>query len=361
MENSPFKTLVMEIRPRLQSVNVYIILNAPAESVALNLNADNFEVIIDGKTCKYPCNNFKILADSLTLLHIREKFISFRFLTNNANDCLGQFKTEFLRFKRSVNKNTHETFLTKNTPYEIQCVNCSQTLNKSIIFERVLPLPSELADASEWFCHGDNIDKSVDLNPKLTDIFYTETHAHLNASLFQNILITNKTFVCKRCLFWLGIFADKATARVWFNTVIFKSEQAIHKQLPLEDVFTSVRAILNSSPLNFAKILLLCQVSDLKIDYILLWVVEAKLQVVFDCEDGKNDCSIAKVLFRYENVEDEVLKQWQSDNNICTLSVSKTMIIELLKHLYKYNKFLPEEFSCSNGFNVSYLPLYNGS
>lgn len=360
-----YESLVMEIRPRLQSVNVYIVLKQKSSSdIDLILNCNDFSIVLEGNVHKILCTGVNILPESLSSLQINGLHVSFRFQTNsNPQDFTGRFKAEFLQppqlqkhIKKSVN------WLKRNTNYSIFCSNCRQTFCNNVSFQRVLPLPSDHLDLSDWFCHGHNIDTNTNLNPNANDIFYTETYVHLANSLINgDVIKSDKVIVCKRCLLWLGLKVNDLVVKIWFNTVSFKSDDETYHSSPLNDVHLVTNEILSSSFLNMAKIVFHCQINNNVKNYILLWVIEKKLNLQADVSKGIKNCDVAKVLFKFEEEESPLVLEWQKESVTTAMCISKPMMVELLKHLYKINKMFPEEFRVTNGFFVSYLCLYENS
>lgn len=357
-----YVSLIMEIRPRLQSVNVYIVLKQKTTDVNVVLNHNDISINVEGSVYKIPCVGVNILPESLSSLQINGFHVSFRFQTdNNPQDLTGRFKAEFLQPPRTQNYvATNTNWLKKNTSYSLFCCNCRKIFCNDVSFQRVLPLPSDNLDISDWFCHGHNIDTDTNLNPKANDVFFTETYVHLADSLVNDETIkSNKIIVCKRCLFWLGLSVNNSVLKLWFNTIGFKSDDQTYNSSALSDVYVVTNEILSSSFLNMAKIIFHCQVNDNVTNYILLWVIEKKLNIIADLSKGITKCDVAKVLFKFENFECPMILEWQKESVTSVVGISKAMMVDLLKHLQKVNKIFPKEFSVSNGFLVSYLCLYD--
>lgn len=350
-----YKTLIIEIRPLLHSVNVYIILNEAHNEVKVNLNTHNFEIVSNESCCVIECAYLNINKNSLCIFKANGEHLAFRFSTNPAENLPSNI-AKLVQPLKNTPQEDGPILLKTEESYEIMCSNCKNILCKKAVFKRVLPLPSENLELSSWFCHGH--DTSIDLNPKIADIFYTETYAHINALLLSEMRKSDKILVCKRCLSWLGFIINQASYRIWFNTVIFNFNGMFYCQQPLDATFLAIKKIINSSLMSSARILVHCQSSDNSSDYVLLWIIEPRLKAVIENCDKKSDCNIAKVLFRYEKTKGGVVNQWLQDVNVSNLSASKVMIVELLRILYKYNKLLPKDYSFSNDFYVSYIPLY---
>lgn len=357
-----YQSVVMEIRPRLQSVNVYVLLKQKTCDFNVTLNHNSISIAIEEISYHIPCMTLNILPESLSSVQISENHLSFRFQTsNNPKDYTGRFKVEFLQPPQTQTYVTKSNkYLKKSTTYSLCCTNCSQPFCKSTSFQRVLPLPSENLDLSNWFCHGHSVNSNTSLNPNVNDVFYTETYVHLACSLLENVRCEN-VIVCKRCLIWLGLKINDLVARVWFNTVSFKSESETVKTSPLTDINIVTSEILSNSFLNTAKIVFHCQVTNTAKNYILLWVVEKQLNIIADVSKGFSNCDVAKVLFKFEETESTIVSEWQNETITSVVSISKSMMIDLLKHLYRMNKFFPKEFSVTNGFFVSYLCLYDNN
>ncbi|XP_063910483.1 uncharacterized protein LOC135127791 [Zophobas morio] len=355
-----YKSVILEIRPRLQSVNVLINLFSGSENVEITLSEDSFQIIADTQTETICCKNLKIVANSLSSVVVTESYVSFRFATVNNLDDWGSFKAELLRTLQSTPKTstTRAAFLTKSEIYNIQCKNCLQNLSDRVQFERILPLPSENSEPNDWFCHGHCENKVSVLSPKELDVFYTTCYCHLNKKVVGNFVETDKLLVCKRCFSWLGQLKSAEVVKFWFNTVVFKDGDKSHFTSPLDDVFILLEEMLSSVLFNSTKVMLCCQSSTKQKDFILLWVLEKQLRVqICDVGDIK-DCKVAKVLFRYESDCSGVVKTWEDDASVASVDVSKPMVVDLLKHLYKFNKIFPKVFSESNNFYISYLMMY---
>lgn len=355
-----YDSLVIEIRPRLQSVNVYIVLKQKTSDVDVILNHNNFSVILEGNEHCIPCGELNILPDSLSSLQTNDTHLSFRFQTNALQDFSGRFKAEFLQPPQIEKYTRKNNWLKKTTVYTISCLNCTQIFCNNVTFQRVLPLPSDNLDLSNWFCHGHNADANTNLNPAATDVFYTETYVHLAYNLLENVR-SSDVIVCKRCLVWIGLKVNDVVARLWFNTVCFKSDGETYNTAALSDVYIVTNEILNNSFLNAAKIVFHCQVTNNVRNYILLWVVEKKLNIIADVCKGITNCDVAKVLFKFETEETAQVLDWQNETITSVVGISKVMMVDLLKNLYCMNKFFPREFRTTNGFFVSYLCLYDKS
>lgn len=379
-----FKNILLEIRPRLQSINVFINLNRECSNFDIQLKDDHFILILDGNNFKVDCGEFKVVNDSLTNIIKDSNFISFRFTTNSN---LGSFKSEIFKPNLSTKNFNHKTtcFLSKKCSYSITCGNCTEVLIDNVIFARILPLPSENLEHSDWFCHQHSEDSAkFSLNPNLHDIFYSNCYFYLHLELLNKCDKSKKVISCKQCGSWLGLILNESSAKLWFNTVSFENKNTVANTLkfenlkinedaskilandevtkiksnPLEDVLNLIKMSLQDSFVTSSKIVLNCPFFDNTVKHLIIWVVENKLQMKI-YEHKWQNLNVAKVLFKFEpeqTVLDDVLRK---DANACSMTVSKVMLESIVEHLQKMHDFIPKIYSVSNGFYVSYVSLYN--
>jgi len=349
------KSIVMEIRPRLQSVNVFITLTRPG-TVNITLNLDYFKVTMGLEKQNVSCRGFHIVPNSLSCLINKENYCTFRFSTENVQQSLGMSRCELLPITRQANPvQTCVVLIKTGLEYQINCTNCTQAFCKEIAFERVLPLPESL-DTSEWFCHADK--KPPALAPNVNEAFYSNCFVHLSHDLLRGFVSdSSTTLICSRCLAWIGVKLKTGVCQVWFNTVTFKDPNNSFKTEPLDDAFATIRQLLRGSIFSSNRIVLTCQSCVADASFLLLWVLEKELQVCFDCGEPSEAC-VAKVLFTFDRTQSDLVCQWLSDVNVSTVDVSKPMMVKLLEHLYDMNAYIPKDFSRSNDFYISYLMLF---
>ncbi|KAK9710024.1 HECT-like Ubiquitin-conjugating enzyme (E2)-binding [Popillia japonica] len=353
---------LIEIRPRLQSVNVLVNLKRQLKSPQISLSSDSIYITED-IVFKVPCKKLKIVYNSLNNVQITDKFISFRFSTTN--DGFGSFKSEILQLENCNDSIVSKFYFGNNSSLKIQCGNCLQIFSENN-FKRILPLPSEHSEPSDWFCHNHgNKDETVNnntLDPQESDFFYSICYCHLNSKLLKGCLKSAPNLVCRRCLAWIGIILNDISFKVWFNTVQISDNVKILKSSALNDTILTIKSILKDSLLTSARIILRCQINKTQIDYLLLWVIEKKLNIVINKSlEEFNDLFVAKILFKFQSGTNNIEEHWFNDITVSNVDISKLMMVEILKHLYKMNKILPKEWSSSNDFYISYLPLYDDS
>lgn len=352
-------SLILEIRPRLKSANVFIKFSRTLNNCpSVILEKNSVRVILEQKTLDIPCKEFNVVANSLSNVKFNENFFVFRFSTQNVVEERGRYKTELLlntddKFGSSLNK----PLLVADTNYIIYCINCKRALSNTVRFNRVLPLPSENSNPNDWFCHNHE-HSNFDFSPKSDDLFYAHSHVHMHISNIPFVKNSSGVFVCKHCLNWIGVKNNKKTVRLWHNTTKFVNNTKSIESSSLSDILQAIRHGLTDLSTS-TRLIITCQTSSQKMDVLLLWILEKKLQILFKKSKAIGPYDVAKVLFKFVNSDDASYNEWDNHPSVNAISVSKPMFVDLLKHLYKFNKGFPTEFAESNGFYISYLFLYD--
>ena len=357
--SNPYKNYVIEVRPRLRSANVHIILKECAKNIQIVLNKQDILITGDNFSFVLPVRGFEAVTHSLSNLYIDKNSVSFRFSTNGDNN-LGTFKAEILQNENTLETTSSKVFLKSDVEYRIVCLNCRQLISKSISFTRVLPLPSDRVEPSDWFCHKDK-PSVLNLTPRKCDAYYSVCYVHLNRENISGVLETSSSIICKTCLAWLGTFLSRNSCQLWYNTVGFQDFENLYMTNPLEDIYLSLKDVLSQSFLNSTRIVLQYQKSKNKSDFILLWVLEKRLNVLSDAISiNGDDCFVAKVLFQFHDGDDDsIVHEWINNVTTPTINISKPMMVEFLKHLYVMHELLPKHCNISNNFFISYVTAYS--
>ncbi|XP_050505561.1 uncharacterized protein LOC126883903 isoform X1 [Diabrotica virgifera virgifera] len=355
---SLYKSVLFEIRPRLQCVNAFITLSSGHQTIEVTLDDEIVIMTIGTEVARIPCRGIKIISNSVSCLKVTDTFVTFRFFTESAEE-IGSFKTELLQNTISSEESlSNKPLLSNGVKYVLKCINCNRSLSDPIEYTRILPLPSESSDASDWFCHNHGENTNISLDPKPSDIFYSQCFVHMNAKCVSNVKSCKQVFVCKFCLQWLGTKHNDSTIKIWFNTIKFTHAYGSISSCSLDDAFQTIKNSLKYSLHNATKLLLSCNTSSTQTGTIMLWVLEKKLQILFGDTNVK-EYNVAKVLFKFVSKDEHLLRQWENDSLVTSVDISKPMMVELLTNLHKCNKLFPLEYSKSNGFNVSYAFLYD--
>ncbi|CAH2007075.1 unnamed protein product [Acanthoscelides obtectus] len=352
-----YELIILEIRPRLCSVNGFVKFSNRPDDVKVSLD-DDLKLVFNRREEKIPCQFTGIVKNSLTV-KVNDTHVIFRFATKN--EASGSFKTEVLQNTATNFKFSHDKPLfSANTSYTCLCGKCKTPLTNPLVFERILPLPSDNSDPNEWFCHRSDVGNNFNLDPKPSDIFYTHCLVHLNIQNIQNVDETGKIVFCKSCQDWLGLKYNDNTAKFWLNTVEFISDNNLVSTSSLQDVFNVINSVFQQKLQSSVKIMLCCQTTINNIEAVLLWILEKRLEVFYDNSREEKKCDVAKVLFKSVDNHDNIFDQWKNDLMVDTIDVSKSMILSVSNHLAECNRALPDEFAKSNDFNVSYLFMYDG-
>lgn len=353
-----FKFVVIELRPKLQSANVFISLENPKKVTSVNLQSDSVQLRFEGGcggTIDF--SGFKAVPSSLASVKLTSSCVSFRFCTAQPSK-LGSFKSELLNNPSPAPAVPKIPVCAAQTEYSLNCTNCRNSLNGTTLkFDRVLPLPDSV-DQSDWFCHSRT---NHNLEPTVKDLFFSACFVHINQlNVSGKTLTKNGVFVCKYCLNWLGIQHGSTTVKFWLNCANFTcpDSQEGNTSTGLSDSFLAINNSFNKL-LNTSKIIFFLKNSDGTADRLLLWIIEKQLDLVITDQNGRKQTKVAKVLFRFiRTKDDEILQTWFEDQTVDLVDVSKNMMLEVLKHLYLHNDLFPDQFKKSNDFLISYLFMY---
>lgn len=302
-----------------------------------------------------------------------------------------------------------------NDEFQIICVNCECPLSDTLSFRRVLELPSENMDLSEWYCHKpmtpaeggdeggscsagshshtiDNQSKTVDhdestkhnytkFHPRRDDFLYGNFFALFHIDNFKNLRIDNdsKLLHCRRCLRHIGESARFESIRIWnCNVRIMASvkddSDAMVTSAPLfngNSIYANFMFILNKILVDFELVVavayqtqrIIFETIHLDGSYRFLFVqIMSKNQDIFQMAGVRGTViemkptNGMKVLFRCESNENQaLLRFWQNDVNVISSQLSVEMFECVLLRLEERSKFVPEMFRENNGFTLSYI------
>ncbi|XP_063698392.1 uncharacterized protein LOC134829293 [Culicoides brevitarsis] len=404
--------IIIEKRPRLQCANFFITFTenfVQQDAVKLNVSADKLVIRFDDREFLVKLSDhLQLHTKTLSQLIIKKNYVSFRINTNMEN-----FTSEVLEVHPTTNANNNsyllESGLTLNTPYKVHCSNCTNILTPDeVIFGRILELPSENMDMSEWFCHKHGTcgaseavsdtnndesrfyDESIEdkfnsnkFKPGTKDIFYGNYFGLFNMKLFKNVRIKGKLVYCRRCFQFLGELTNlkyKDAIKVWNDTVNFEKipsgdtiflfdntsllKNFIFILCKLQHDFTFE---LFGLPQLF-KVIFEATLSDGKKNFLLLQVMDHNLEMLRLQKPAENDeiqaslllekCKTMKLLFKFEEDEEQPLvKFWLSNTNVSSVQISPQMFTAAVEYLTKMSSLIPECYRTSYGFVLSYLDM----
>ncbi|XP_077299893.1 uncharacterized protein LOC143920802 [Arctopsyche grandis] len=451
------QNVVIEMRPRLCSCNVVIITNPGfAEKYHLKVSvrpnyiivnytdyqttkkkslpkrrrsmrtdsSSSYESYSDSEEESYSYSKFinitshcKLIPSSLSSLKIEDNFISFRILTEPIGpNSSGTFFNEVFNDSTSnvpvddgdrnfclVEKLS--IFLKKSVKVKLQCSNCSNDMFKiknnecddaaaALSFNRILELPSDNLDMSEWFCHKhDHGNESGEtLAPSETDVYYGLYYFLVNAfNIKQSLVDFNKKrniVHCERCFSWLGVkLHDSTCFQFWDSCVKFvenidsenKSTRVFrffHRvaqpetaNVALSNFICLIKyAIKNTvidSMTSTCKIMFECKMTSDSIKCILVWIMDRNLDILktksYVEGDNQNEIKLdrvltSKLLYKIDD-NSEMVKNWSNDSLVQSFDISKDMFLEGSKHLSEMSCYIPHSFRNTNDFFVSYLKI----
>lgn len=422
------KNIFVELRSRLRSCNVYITttidltknctlkINLQSNSIILNYypNSESHSYDITRKDSVSSIESIESLSDcyseddtdiievipisefchiipnSMSGLKIDKYNISFRILTEPKNG--GNFYQELLAANKQITTKTigNAPKLNLNAGEEIKivCANCLNVVSENVIkFDRILELPTENLDMSDWFCHNhghsSHDHEVVTLKSNKYDLLYRLTYFLVNFCVLSDkcnkFNAKRNVYHCNRCLAWLG---SKVKDDVkLFNSTIKIVQQGIENHIfgyqdsndvSLNDFIYTIESMSKEFNIGFqyaimCKIVLECNISATKKQYLLIWIMDKELQVLKNAEDyveTENEDKIklvssflTKILFKVEMCLSDEVQVWLSDPSIVSSEISKSMFKSGVDHLRKMSLKVPESFRTTNGYSVSYLKV----
>lgn len=409
------KSIFVELRSRLRSCSVYITtafnlnkncnlrISIKASCLVLYYNVvserprrdsvsssdsfsdDEAEIVQEIRMDEF-CH---VIPNSMSGLKIEKNSISFRVLTEAVSG--GSFYEEQLLLNTNQNSKaiSHAPVIDVNVDEEVKiiCGNCVNVVsNDGLKFERVLELPSENIDMSEWFCpcsHGHSHKHEITMKSKKCDFLYRLTYFVVGQEILS--AKTNKfnckrnTYHCNRCLAWLGLKNDDKV-KLFNSTVkisrennndshIFKYNAMGSNNTSLNDFIFTIEKMAKEFNIGFQyaimnKLVLECNVSDNKREFLLIWVMDKELQVLRNDDSAGNTGEIklvsnflTKILYKVHDSLNEEVETWLSDPTIVSTVISKNMFLKGVEHLQKMSLKVPESFRSTNGYILSYLKV----
>lgn len=390
MEKLKIKSFVIETRSRIKSGNCFICFNSSLDQhqTKVSLKAAEIIVQVDDDILKIETKNFfDINIKSFHSLLVKDNFMSFRFISA----CEKQFdaevlkvscpSTKFQRIKLSVDSNEEELVA-------IACSNCdsSLTVDKEVTLKRILELPSNNLDISDWFCHRHGDEKLFDdsqnkeetvsscfdektnkFQPKVNDLFHGPFCLLMNSQVFDKSRFRQKRRLihCKRCLQLIGE-SNATITKFWCESVKFNGKPFYDVASPIDLIrlviknhlacdglmFLApiVRIIFEASnPTDDKKVNLLIQVMDKNLQLLRLNLKNSQLE-------EKTSIKVMYLKLNEDNADDErALKYWQKDINITTFELSFKLLHMLCEHLKAQSELIPEAYRTNNSFQLSYI------
>ncbi|KYM96410.1 PREDICTED: uncharacterized protein LOC108779434 [Cyphomyrmex costatus] len=355
--------ITLELRPRLQSCNVFISMwkDFCSKNVRIKLLESTIVLIVEDCNISFSLPSVKIIPTSLSMLNIMNNWVCFRLQTAPLESAFGSFNTEVItNSNKSTQLNIYSPILNdikllfETSKCTILCTCCKNVISKLISFKRFLPLPDTEYDPDEWFCckHSCNaISNSV--QPQESDYLYGSCFSVLHKSIFtSNGCIDNKTLFCNKCLLHIGTFHTYNLFKIWNCCVDYKPENStlsiMNATNPLSDFLILVKNSLGE--ILGEEIILQTSVGK-QTHRLLIKPMDCKLNLITE-PDHFTVCDTdivslqqkyaAKVLYKYE--KDKEFTVITNYLNVKYHDVSLPLIQAGLNYLLSSTKRLPHVY-----------------
>ncbi|XP_046490042.1 uncharacterized protein [Neodiprion pinetum] len=368
--------ITIEVRSRIRSCNIFILTRDILEKSSIQLKLkENVIILRMGSQIKFlPLNFIKIIPKTLSSLTVTDNWISLRVQTQPIEGSYGSFKTEIVATPGD------STIDFQNNPINIEhrlkerncclrCSRCKNDITNVVFFKRVLPLPSNICEPSEWFCcNHDGSDYSVIPYPRESDCFYERNYRLLNKAIFKKELKIDEdsqTVTCNRCLSTLGGHSTyKDSIKIWNCCVEFKfsdDESDIEKASdPLQD-FISI--VSNRTDIFTGNRILVETLDGERSHYLILQVMDKNLELLIE-----KDCAmlsqgdtielassrVTKLLYKYTENETE-MKRYCVDTERC--QVALPVMMAAVDHLSSSTKRYPPSYRIIDKYFVGFVYL----
>lgn len=346
--------IVIEVRPRLQSCQVYFRVDDSANSELFSLDVQN-------SLLTFKCN---LWEETFAFENIKLKPVLINGLQTDDENIITCRLQTFISIDGSECKISSPKYVPNvrsGTAAQITCRFChSQLLSKETHFSRILPLPSSDLSVGDFFCHVHSDEESeghISIEPKLGDLLYGNYFFKINNELFcKSKLFSVKDVVyCQQCRTWIGT-KENVSLKLWNCTVAFDS-QTDHVS-PKEDFISMITNLIDDWSENMCKIIVTHKVTSLgSAEYLLMWVMDRNLTLLVsaDGSDKLLQKTAVKLLFSLEKSDSLIVPQWQKDGNTHSLDVAEVMFTEGLNCLEETNVLFPKMFRTANNMKVGYL------
>lgn len=369
--------ITIEQRPRIQSCIVFISTKTWTESREINLRLKNNTIGLKlvNNLFDIHLESLMIIPESLSSLNVTDNWISFRLQSSPVDSKVGTFSTEVIDSQQvdrdnCTVKDRHKIQLPpNNTQLSLICNCCKTILSKTdIIFDRVLPLPSDDCDPSEWFCcshSGDDLNMKHLLQPTDKDYFYGSHYSILNSNiLLDKYKVSGDDVVCNRCLTVLGNgnlknFGDAIKFWNYSLQFIVKSTSPVHcyQTSPWIDFKAAFQSCINNDIFN-SEIHFLAVEQNRKY-LLIIKPMEKNLCLLTESITPKlNKITldrniVTKILYRYEKSQVSVNNN-NSDVRICRISVQS--IIAGIDNLVLSSQRIPPIYrKLESDYHVGYI------
>ncbi|XP_076760002.1 uncharacterized protein LOC143428767 [Xylocopa sonorina] len=361
------ESITLELRPRLQICNAFICLSKKVNTrkIEMKLSEESIRIITENNTVTFLIQFIKIIPNSLSTLNVTNNWICFRVQTKS-DSILGSFKTQVitnLTFDFNSLKAFVKSIKLSNTDvYNVMCTCCKNILSEDMYIKRVLPIPDENYDSSEWFCCKHNHTSTAhNLVPLESDIFYGSHFFIIHTNLFNcNLKKDNGTVVCNRCLQYLGKIHTGSSIKLWSCSVDYNLSNNLeikHATDPFNDFLVAITTTMTG--IFGEEIVLQCFLGE-ETHSLILKPMDWHLNLMTEPKTKLQNTvtlqrvSVVKVLYKYErnrSISDSVYKSY--------CEVSFLVIKAGLEHLLMSTKRFPQPHRTTSDFYIGHVYLEN--
>lgn len=352
---------VIELRPRLQICNVFLQLSNIFEKQqgSLQLTVEPCKIILNifSKEQIFGIDTVKLKPQTVSGLKFENRNLSFRIQIepfSDVSNSAAEMTVYFPKYKPDVQV---------EEIVNIACKCCGNYLTETVQFKRILPLPSDGWNFDDVFCHNhdthDNLPDKI-TNPGCMDCLYGNYYFVINNKLLKNQSEASVTY-CQRCFSWIGI-NEKSSTKLWNCTVEFISaDRQVMNVIPLNDFISVIKLIVKEAAGPVCKLIVTTKVSDTNTHYLLLWVIDKNLSILTNSNRMEDTVlsriSVTKLLYAYHKEFTCIVKTWENDINVYSISVAKQMMVDGLKCLTQSTRFFPESCQSASNMYVAYLQI----
>ncbi|XP_044016785.1 uncharacterized protein LOC122858137 [Aphidius gifuensis] len=364
--------MTIELRQRIQSCNVFILLDKSSDNQHIQLRLRNTSILVNISNLKFNIDlpNITIIPETLSSLNVAGTWITFRVQTKPSDSTFGTLKTEFL----TIDSNDNKTILKYNKPLKctkiiIACQCCKNVLTKSDIeFKRILPLPSDDCDPCEWFCgcnHSHNNDDKIDLSnvkmllaPREHDYLYGSHYCLLSNKIFLDKMKYNEQdVVCNRCLSVLGVQSPDIpnSIKFWNHSLEYLSSTDNDyniKTTPIDDFKSALISCINN---EYKQIIFIANEHNNK-SILFVKLLEKNLTILIE-ESTRNilkNIQAIKIMYKHDNIEMKNIDN-KNSNDIITCKISLKSFNAAIEHLISTSCRIPPIYRLLDDYHIGYV------
>ncbi|XP_057333461.1 uncharacterized protein LOC130672761 [Microplitis mediator] len=350
--------LTIELRPQIQSGYVYILLQP-------NISMDNVKITVDNNSMILKIGdhqllvNFPLINVISSSFQIIDQWVIVRVQLSQSNlshqnEVINSIETKAIEALK-INIDLPPA----NENLNIFCNFCKNTLLDNTEFKRVLSLPSEECEPSEWFCcsHSDVDYKNI-LCPRTNDCFYGSHYYVLNKNIFgSELTINDKDVACNKCSSVLGIVKDENSFKIWNNSLQYSSHSfEENKKSPFDDFKLAIKEFIKNGGIfreikffaleKSEKLTLSVKIMDTNLSLLTKKSINDNNEVTLEQKQ------VMKVLYK---ISEDVSTHPQNDSNFSICQISIVSINAATKHLIASSQQLPPIYRSTDTYFIGYI------